>query len=95
MSATCLLPRIDAMMFCPEALVKRALDLRVGFGYPQALGWRWVTAGGARFSLRRSGARRYPRPCRAEGRASRLSRAGPFQDEERRLRKLSPARSMR
>ena len=46
MSATRrLLPRISAMMFCPEPLVKP----RPGFGSPQALGWRWVTAGGARF----------------------------------------------
>src|SRR5271157_1693749 len=37
------------------------------------LEWRWVTAGGARCPLRRSAARRYPRPCRAEGRASRPS----------------------
>ena len=65
MSATWrLLPRIHAMMFCPEPLVKRAW-----FGCPQELEWRWVTADGARFPLRRSAARRYPRPCRAESRA--------------------------
>src|SRR5271163_3441700 len=39
------------------------------------IGWRWVTAGVARPPQRRSGARRYPPPCRAEGRATRPSRA--------------------
>ena len=91
MSATWrLLPRIHAMMFCPEPLVKRAW-----FGCPQELEWRWVTADGARFPLRRSAARRYPRPCRAESRASQPSSARRFHGEDRRLRKLSPARSMR
>jgi|SRR5271166_765117 len=91
MSATWrLLPRIYAMMFCPEPFVKR-----LGFGCPQELEWRWVTAGGARFPLRCSGARRYPRPYRAEGRASRPSAARWFHGEDGCLRKLSPARSMR
>src|SRR6202522_3247363 len=39
------------------------------------MGWRWVTAGVARPPQRRSGARRYPPPCCAEGRASRPSGA--------------------
>ena len=39
------------------------------------IGWRWVTAGVARPPQRRSGARRYPPPCCAEGRAIRPSRA--------------------
>ena len=61
------------MMFCSEPLVKRAWFCGLGFGCPQEVGWRWVTAGEARFPLRRSAARRYPRPCRAEGRESRPS----------------------
>ena len=95
------LPRIGAMMLPRHGSVKLSAD----FGLAKAekdgrvvkggLGCRRGTGGVARPTQRRSGARRYPPPCCAEGRAIRPSRARRFQDEERGLRKLSPESSMR
>ena len=93
------LPRIGGMMLRRDGSVKRAPILglrrprRDGRVVKGGIGWRWVTAGVARPPQRRSGARRYPPPCCAEGRAIRPSRASP-QDEEWRLRKLWPESSM-
>src|SRR5277367_4475708 len=75
------------MMFRLGGLVKRTWISDVDFGPAEAekgwsgregrIGWLWVTAGVARPPQRRSGARRYPPPCCAEGRAIRPSRASP------------------
>src|SRR5271168_4715896 len=75
------------MMFRPAGLVKRGMEsgLRNDEGSDRCgpMEWRWVTAGEARFSLRRSAARRYPPPCRAGGCANwpsphtSVSRRGP------------------
>ena len=68
MSATWrLLPRIEVMMFRPVVLVKRpwiwaSVNCEEGSVHEGRIGWRWAATGEARFPLRRSGARRCPRP---------------------------------